>query len=282
MADDSALISALRTSRKVDDIAERLKEGSLEARFGRIAEAMLDPEWSAGPATLIATYPHHAVADKNGVIMKVGIKESDEGIEFGKVEVFDIPTSVTDLGQEVMETALAAVDHILDEDFEGATPMIASIANALSVQGSRKSQIETEIAKRGVTRQAWWHSVVAARMEGVEVPLPKPREGGDQLEDLGGSCSDLAEHLAEAAASVAESLKTFDENDATPKEIVDLARDVVEDLKDSIHALATADRENADELAGVFEGVGSVAGHLLLGVQFLKSLAEQEQKSEAA
>ena len=94
MSDNTAIIETLRTVRGADDVIERLKAGSLEARRDRIAEALSKPEWKdestgiAGPLRLIGTYSHHALAEKDGVIVRIALKEDEEENRIWKTRSF--------------------------------------------------------------------------------------------------------------------------------------------------------------------------------------------------
>jgi hypothetical protein len=229
--DDVAIIEKLRTVRNADDALSELRSRSLEARRDRIAEALADPEWAAGPAELLYTYPSHAVAKKDGMVMRVAVEEKDGKIELGKIEVHEIGESVHDVGQEVIETARVAVQHILDEQFEDAAPMVASVANALSYKGDLRRKVQTEIAKRSISRDAWWHNVVREHMgDRASVEIPAPRAN-----DLSGSIDELKEALVAGARIVSSALTKLDENTAVG--IKDAARDISADYKYAIQAL---------------------------------------------
>jgi len=276
--DETALITLLRGARQADDVVGRLREGSLEARRDKIAEAVASPEWAAGPAQLISTYQRHAIVERNGALMRVEIIDSDGEIELGKVEVFQVATPVNDIGAEVMETAEAAVGLIMAEDYEGATPLVASIANALSYKGDLQLQITTEVARRGVQRDAWWHQVVTERMgtEGLVTGLASLDET-----DLPASVDRLKLAIAETATVAQAAIKTLGADEDALPEIEEAAQDIAADLKYAIQALSTVDREDVAAMKGVFEGVNSTAGYLYLGAKFLKALAEGSDEAEA-
>ena len=271
--DDTAIISILRTARKADDRISRLREGSLEARREQIIEALQAPEWAAGPAQLMATYPHHVLASRDGTLMRVKIEDQKDGtVTLGKVEVFEVPEPVGDVASEVMEAAKAAVGHILADDLESATPLVAGIANALNFRGDLATRVQTEVAKRSVQRDAAWHRVVREAFGAdAKIELPAIREG-----DLTGTLEDLKSALTEAARTAAEAIKTLAEMSPPPGTVA-TAREIAADLKYAIQALTTADRQDESELAGVYEGVANMAGHLLMGARFLKGLAEKHQ-----
>jgi hypothetical protein len=265
---DRDIISSLRTARSATDTLSVLRQSSLEARAERIREALNDPTWAAGPADLIATYPHHALASKDGVLMRVALKEDGDTISFGKVEVHEIPEQINDVGAEVMETAKVAVDHILGEDFEQATPLVASIANAMNFSGNLRAKLRTEVAKRSIQRDAWWHHIVAEQMGAeakVEIPAP--------AEDVTESIRVLKETLINTATRVAVAINTLsDDKDVTPA-VEAVAKDISTDIKYAIEALAGADLDDIPAAQGVYEGVATMAGHLMLGAEFLSDLA---------
>jgi len=275
VANSAAIVDALRSVRGTDDVLSRLKSESLEARRDRIAEALAKPDWAGGPAELVATYPLHALANKNGTLLRVRVNEDKSGkITFDKPEVFSIPMPVADAATEVMETAKAAVDKILDGKLDEATPMVATIANALHTSGDLQQKITTEIAKRSIARDAWWHTVVGEQMEKLgrkveSVTLDNPADA----ESLARAVDSLQSSLIEAAGMASAAMKTLDERTDTPEAITAAAKDIAADLKYALQALAGARREDPAELQGVYEGVGAVAGQLRLGAQFLATLA---------
>jgi hypothetical protein len=268
---DAAVISQLRSARKVEDTLSVLKKTSLEARASRIAEALADPEWAAGPATLVATYPHHALAEKEGILMRVRVSEENDAILLGKVEVHEIPESATDIGNEVMETAKLAVDHILSENYDEATPLIASIANAMSYQGNLKQRISTEVAKRSIQRDAWWHSVVKEHLgDTAKVEIPAPAA------NVAESISQLKAKLIESAQFANVAINKLSDDEDVSEAIEEAAKDIAADLKYAIQALTGVNTEDLNEMNGIYEGVASMAGYLMLGVKFLGSLAQTE------
>lgn len=279
MSENSAIIETLRSVRGADDIIERLKAGSLEARHDRIAEALSKPEWKdeatgiGGPLRLISTYSHHAIAEKQGVIVRIALKEDEDSIQFGKVEIFDVPVPATDIGAEIFETARTAVDAILSEDLETAAPMISSIARALDIKGSLAAQIESDVRLRSLTRNSWWQEIVTENFEGEEPVLPKPRtEGEDRKSLLAGSIDDLLSFIKTEAAEALRAIQTLTEHNVHAV-FVECANDISEDFKNAIIALMNANRENPDEMQRVYETVELVAPRLVKGAKFLVQMA---------
>lgn len=281
MANSAAIVDALRSVRGTDDTLSRLKSESLEARRDRIAEALAKSDWAGGPADLVATYPHHALANKNGVLMRVKVTESEGKLSFEKPEVFQLPMPVADAAAEVMETAKVAADKILDGKFEEATPMVATIANALHTSGDLHRKITTEIAKRSIGRDAWWHTVVGEHMEklGQKVERYQP-DNPATTEQLAQAVDTLQASLIETATSAALSMKQMAERKDVPEAITSAARDIAADLKYGIQALAGVRRDDPAEMQGVYEGVGAVTGQLRLGAQFLATLAGPSGSAE--
>src|ERR1019366_949806 len=91
MENNQSLIDTLRNVRGADDIISRLQESSLEARRDRIAEALKSEAFKDGPAEIVATYPKHVLALKEGVLMRIELVENDDSITFGKIEIYDVP-----------------------------------------------------------------------------------------------------------------------------------------------------------------------------------------------
>jgi hypothetical protein len=255
--------------RKAQDTLSLLQQNSLETRAKRIGEALADPTWAVGPADLIATYPKHALCSKDGVLMRVAIKEDGDKITFGKVEVHEIPEQIDDVGAEVMETAKVAVDFILDENYAEATPLVATIANAMNFGGNLRAKLRTEVAKRSIQRDAWWHHVVKEHLgDDVQIEIPAPED------DVAESIKLLKASLLETAKHVAVAINKLSDDEDVQPALEAAARDISTDLKYAIEALSGTDV--VDDLAsaqGVYEGVASMAGHLMLGAKFLGDLA---------
>lgn len=273
MDNNSSIIDTLRNVRGADDIIERLKANSLEARRDRIAEALKSPDFKDGPANLVATYPKHVLALKEGVLMRIALEESEDSIKFGKIEIFDVPAPATDIGAEIIETARAAVDAILNEDFETATPMVTSIARALDIKGNLQHQIVLDVRLRSLTRDAWWQEVVAENYEGEAVKLPLPRNNPDTKAALTGSIDDLLGVMKAEGAELAAALTKLDAQKGVKPIFVECARDVSEDIKGAISTLLDVNRESVDEMQRVYEAVGRVAPRLVTGSKFLVRLA---------
>ena len=270
MQNNTAIIDTLRSARKADDALSHLRAGSMEARSERIQEALASAEFDAGPARLIYTYPRHALCEREGILMRVAITETDGKIVLGKIEVHDLPEKVADIGHEVMETAKVASALILAEDYAAAGPLVASIANALSYGGDLKRQVESEIAKRSVRRDAWWHKVVAEAVGAdTEVVLPVMGEGENALVE---AIDALKTTLLECAAATAVSITALSQREI-PSQIESAASDIAADLKYAIQALSGVNRNDVAEMTGIYEGVAEMSGHLMLGAKFLAGLA---------
>jgi hypothetical protein len=226
-------------------------------------------DWRFGPAELLATFPHHLVAkDPAGNVVQVEWSTNSDGIvNLGHATVFESSTPVADLGHEVMETAKAAVDKILDEDYSAATPMIASITEALDAGGDLQRQINTEVTVRSLTRDAWWHRVVGLR-EGIEERLPAP-----VAEDLHRSTTDLLVFLKEQASALSVAARQLDGGDYA-LDVEALARDVAEDVGRAVSALMDLDRRESAEVIKVYEAVMAATPQLLNGIAFLSELTD--------
>lgn len=278
MSKPAAVVDVLRTVRGYeDDVLMKIKSESLEARRERIAAAAASSDWAGGPAELIATYPHHALVTKDGAQMRVRVNEDEQGnITFDKIEVFALAQPTPDVAGEVFETAKAAVDKILDDDIESATPMVAAIANAIYTSGDLHRRISSEVAKRSINRTAWWHQVVRERahqigaVEAIQIAQPNDEKA------LGEAIETLRAALVEDAAQASSAVKKLAERTGTPVAIQEAARDIVADLKYAIQALSSVAKTNVEEMTGIYEGVGAVANQLRLGVRFLASLSDRK------
>lgn len=276
MHDHSAVIDSLRAARGEVDLVARLKEGSLETRRDRIAEALQDPEWDAGPAELVATYPHHVVAKKEGVLMRIAVHEDEDTLRFGKPEIFSIPTPVPDVSAEIHATAAAAAELVVKEDYENAAPMIRGIAATLDVKGDLQRRLSMDVAMRSLGRKTWWQDIVNEQFAS-EVSLPAPRtEGGDARQLVAESINDLLGSLKESIASAAKALSELADNDKAHAGAVECARDIAEDLKSAVTVLSDVNRSDEEEMTRVYETVGRALPRLLAGVKFIEHLTKSE------
>jgi len=263
------VLDQLRASRAADDAVSRLRENSWEMQRKKLLRVVESANWKFGPAELLATFSNHAVVkDPAGNVVQVEWSMGEDGgARLGRAVLHESTTPVSDVGHEVMETAKAAVDKILNEDFTAAVPMIASITEALDTGGDLQRQINTEVTVRALTRDAWWHSVVPLR-EGVEDQLPEP-----VVNDYQQSATDLLVFLKEQAASLVHTANQLDGTD-TALDIEALARDVAEDVNRAVTALLDLDRRNDDEVIKVYEAVMAATPQLLNGIAFLNEFTE--------
>jgi len=261
------VLDQLRASRAADDAFSRLRENSWEAQRNRLVRLVESASWRFGPAELLATFAHHCVAkDPAGNIVQVEWSTNENGnLSLGRAVVHESTTPVADLGHEVMETAKAAVDKILDEDYSAALPMIASIAEALDTGGDLQRQIHTEVTMRSLTRDAWWHGVVGLR-EGIEEQIPAPT-----VDDYQRSTTDLLVFLKEQASSLSVATRQLDGSDFA-LDVEALARDLAEDVTRAISALLDLDRRDSDSVVKVYEAVMVATPQLLNGIAFLNEL----------
>lgn len=275
----SLAVDVLRSVRGHEDpVLAKLKAESMEARRERVAQAAARSDWPGGPAELIATFPHHALVSKNGAQMRVRINEQADGsITFDKIEVFGLPQPAPDVVGEIFETAKAAVDKILDEDIEGAEPMVAAIASTIYTSGDLHRRVSAEVAKRSINRTAWWHQVVREHMDrlGTVEPITIPAPNNEKA--LAEAIETLKAALIAEATIASEAIKKLDGVSSVPAAIQEAAKDIVADLKYAIQALSGVTKAaSVDETTGIYEGVGAVANQLRLGTRFLASLSESQ------
>jgi hypothetical protein len=268
----SAVVDALRAARNADDEFSRLRENSWEKRQADLTRLVESPDWRYGPAELIATFPHHALAKAStGAVVQVEWTYSkNEGVTLGRTVVHEMATPVADLGQELMETAKAAVDHILDEEFDDAQPMIATIAEALDSGGDLQRRVQNEITIRSLKRDAWWHQVVGIR-EGIEEMIPQPEMEDD--EGIAKSVNSLLIFLKEAAGDAATAIRALDAADNSA-DLASLAGDIAEDINRAVTTLSGANLRNHEEALQLYEAVMAATPRLLNGIAFLNELVQ--------
>jgi len=273
MSDNAAIAEALREARGEVDLITKLREGSIEARRGRIVEALQSSEWDGGPAELIASYSHHVIARKDGVIMRIPFSETDDReLTFGKADIFSIPTPANDIGVEVMETAKSAVDFILDEDYESAAPMVQGIASAMDVKGDLHRRVSMAVQLKSLGRKTWWEDTIAEQYA-VEVEIPK-WEGADESV-ASESIDSLNKILKEGAGRAVCALKALHDAGSTNTGAIECVDDITEDLKSAISILNNVDRNNQEEMLQVHEEVRQVVPRLLAGINFLSQLTQE-------
>lgn len=273
MAKDSAIIETLRAARGEVDIITKLKEGSLETRRDRIAEALSKNDWEGGPAELVATYPHHVVARKDGTLMRVQVIESEGQLKLGKADIFESATPAEDIGEEVLATARVAAELVLKEDFAAATPMIRGIAGTLDVKGDLQRRLSMAVQLKSLGRKTWWQETVSESYA-AKLDLPAPVEGADQLQAMSESLNSLLGIIKENSASAVTALKTLSEANKKPSGALECASDIAEDLKSAVNILNGVNRDDLEEMSRVYEEVKRVVPRLLAGINFLKDLTK--------
>ena len=272
MSSNSTIAEALREARGEVDLITKLKEGSLEARRDRISEALQSPDWDAGPAELIASYPHHVIARKEGVRMRIAVTEDEGRISFGKADIFSVPMPVEDIGTEVMETAKSAVDLILAEDYEAATPMVRGIAGAMDVKGDLQRRISISVQLKSLSRKTWWEETVNEQFA-HEVEIPQWDESDSSV--TAEAIESLNKILKEGAAHAVAALKILHDNDGKDTGAIECAGDIAEDLKSAISILNDVDRDNLEEMLQVHGEVRQVMPRLLAGINFLSHMTRE-------
>jgi hypothetical protein len=273
--DTPTVIESLRTARRADDATSRLRENSFEAHTDGVRRLVESTSWKYGPAELVATMPHHAVAKtSDGKLVRVEwSKDPERGYLLGSAKVFESRTPAADLGAELFETARVAVDKILDGDHDGLDTMISTMAEALDASGGDlQRRLTTELSLRSIRRDAWWHKVVDDHF-GSERPHPPIVDESNPSEAMGA----LLHSLKEAASVASASLRIID--GTSPDEgLTTVAHDIAQDIAHAMAAVMNVDRENETEMVNVYETVVSVSGHLLNGAEFLAQIADTTKK----
>jgi hypothetical protein len=272
MSSNSTIAEALRNARGEVDLITKLKEGSLESRRERIVEALQDPQWDGGPAELIASYPHHVIARKEGVLMRIPVSEQDGAIAFGKPDIFSVPTPVDDIGNEVMETAKSAVDLIMSEDYEAAAPMVRGIAGAMDVKGDLQRRLSMSVQLKSLGRRTWWEETISEQYA-AEIDIPTWDDGDGSV--AGEAIDSLSKVLKEGAGHAVAALRALHSAEGHNTGAIEAANDIAEDLKSAISILNNVDRTNQEEMLQVHEEVRQVVPRLLAGINFLSHISRE-------
>lgn len=269
MSNDVAIAEALRAARGEVDLITKLKEGSLESRRARIEEALKSADLEGGAAELVATYPHHVIARKAGVLMRIPVAEAEGKITFGKADIYSVPTPVNDIGTEVMETAKSAVDFVLSEDYESATPLIRGIVSALDVKGDLHRRLSMAVQLKSLGRKTWWQETISEQFSaGVEAPAPVEVK---EVAEMATAIDGLTNLMRESSAHAVAALKELSEEGKNTG-AVECAGDIAEDLKSAITILNDVNRSDLAEMLQVYEEVRQVVPRLLAGINFLSHL----------
>lgn len=272
MQTNTTIAETLRNARGEVDLITKLKEGSLEARRARLLEAVKLSEWAGANTEVIATYPHHVIARKDGVLMRVPVEEAEGEFVFGKPDIYSVPTPASDIGEEVMETAKSAVDLILSEDYEGASPMVQGIAGAMDVKGDLQRRVSMAVQLKSLGRKTWWEETVSEQFA-HDAPIPE-WEDGDQnsvTEALDG----LDKILKEGAAQAVEALRSLHTAGQKDTGAIECVGDIAEDLKSAISIINNVNRDDQAEMLQVHEEVRQVVPRLLAGINFLSHLTRE-------
>ncbi len=268
MSLNTNIAETLREARGEVDLITKLKEGSLEARRDRIADALQSESWDGGPAELIASYTHHVIARKEGVLMRVPVSEQDGEVHFGKPDIYSVPTPASDIGAEVMETAKSAVDLILSENYDQATPMVRGIAGAMDVKGDLHRRISVAVQLKSLGRKTWWEEAINEQFA-AEVAVPEWVDGSSVTVE---ALDVLHKILKEGAAHAVAALKALHNAGSSNTGAIEAASDIAEDLKSAISILNDVDRGAQAEVLQVHEEVRQVVPRLLAGINFLTHL----------
>jgi hypothetical protein len=276
MGNDSMIIEALRAARGEVDLITKLKEGSLETRRERLAEALRDETWIktyGGAAELIATYPHHVVARKDGVLMRVQVTEDEKGLTLGKAEIFSIPMPAEDVGSELMATAQSAAEFVLKEDFESATPLIRGIAATLDVKGDLHRRLSMAVQLKSLGRKTWWQETISEQFA-AKLDLPATDGSQEPTQAAAESLDRLLTIIKESAVNAVAALKTLSEASTKNEGAIECASDIAEDLNSAVSILNGVNRDDLEETTRVFEEVSRVVPRLLAGINFLTHLTK--------
>lgn len=272
MQSHTTIAETLRNARGEVDLITKLKEGSLEARRDRLVQALESAEWAGPDAELVATYPHHVITRKDGVLMRVPVSESEGEFTFGKPDIYSVPTPAADIGTEVMETAKSVVDLILSEDYEGAAPMIQGIAGAMDVKGDLHRRVSMAVQLKSLGRKTWWEETVAEQFA-HDAPIPE-WDDSDQT-SVTEALSGLNKVLKEGATQAVQALRALHTAGQRDTGAIECVGDIAEDLKSAISIINNVNRDDQAEMLQVHEEVRQVVPRLLAGINFLSHLTRE-------
>jgi len=273
MSTDSAIIETLRAARGEVDLITKLKEGSLESRHDRLAEALSGSAWDGGSAELVATYPHHVIARKDGALIRIQVSESEGSFKFGKADVFSLPTPVEDVGAELIATAQIAAELVLKEDYTAATPMIRGIAGTLDVKGDLHRRLSMAVQLKSLGRKTWWQETISEQFA-ANLDLPPPSTEKDYALAISESLDRLLSIIKDGSTNAIGALKSLSETSSKHSGAVECAGDIAEDLKSAMTILNGVNRDDVDEMSRVYEEVKRAVPRLLAGINFLTHLTQ--------
>lgn len=275
----SNIIESLRAARNVNDSVSKLRENSWENTRLKLLNIVESPNWKYGPAELIATFDKHIVckAPSGNLIQVEWELDTNSNIQFKNTTVYETTTPVSDLGRELMETAKAAVELIINKDYTAASPMIESIAAALDSKGELSRRVAIEINLRALNRSSWWHKVVESSLESEEVSASIseiPETNIESEEFITKSVNDLLCFLKNKVAETSNSLRKL-YNVEHAKYVESFAVELASDLHRSTNLLMQINNKNLDETIAIYETIVTQVPKLVMGVKLLNKLADE-------
>jgi hypothetical protein len=273
------LIDALRAARSADDTISRIQESSLETRIGSLEKLLT--KTALGPAELIGAYGSvgHVVArTPGGVSFRSNVFTDKNGdVRLGEaVEVFDVSLPSTDIADEVMETAKAAVDGLLSGDVESITPMVEAIARTMNIKGDLSSKIRLQVNRLAIAGDRPWYAEIAESVVPGEIDVPSIPESGCGPEGFAEVFESIRSLIEDDYDQVVPMVEGADLSGAP----LVLAHDVMRDAGRVLSLLGDADITDVEESTSVYEAVRARAGDLVRGLRYLvSSLAEESTDS---
>lgn len=273
------LIDALRAARSADDTLSRIQESSLGTRIESLEKLLSETE--LGPAELVGAYgsiSHVVGRTPGGVSFRAKVFTDNDGtVRLGEaVEVFDVALPSTDIADEVMETAKAAVDNILSGDIESITPMVEAIARTMNIKGDLSSKIRLQVNRLAIKGERPWYAEIAESLVPGEIEIPSMPESGcgpEGFAEIFESLRSLVEEDYDQAVALVEG------TDLSGAPLI-LAHDVMRDAGRVLSLLGEADVADVEESTSVYEAVRARAEDLVRGLRYLvSSLAEESADS---
>lgn len=272
------VVETLKAARGNQDTVARLREGSLNKQIADISEALASPEFPLGPAELVGAYGtiKTVVGRKGPVTFRAYVEEREGQLVIGEnIETFDVALPVSDMAADVLQVAKAAVEHVLDGDYEKATSQFEEISRSLDVRGDLSRKLRVAVNRQAIAVTAPWYAPVVEDQyqgEAVEVVVLDP-EATDETERFRLACEELQTLIQDGLSETSAAFKSAEDVELPPEHAL-MAHDIIRDARRAVRCLEDADKSNYDEMASVFETVQARAGSLLKGLRFLAQIVE--------
>lgn len=198
----ASTIEKLRRARSENTWLEDLKAGSTESLVEQIRGRLSDPEWDFGPAKLVSSYltgdTKYVLAEKeDGSILRVRIEGNALEFEFGEVEFRETPELMPTLSEEVVASAAAVVDDLMNEDVEIDVPTaLEAISQSFRQDPRLEDKIKVDLALKELSEGKMWY--VGQLPESISSALTEESSNDKALSVLKGRVASVIAAIDEA------------------------------------------------------------------------------------